>query len=175
MTMMFEVEDLAVASPATVSRCGMVYMEPGAIGNEPLILSWLNTLPGSFEKRKNIKPTVESYFKKYMPEMLKFMRKNCHEPVFTVDNNIVQSLMRILDCYFAAYIESETNKVTEEDVEDFELSLEPLFIFALTWSIGATIDLPGRELFNKKFRTLIKPEINMPKEGLIYDYMWDIK
>jgi dynein heavy chain len=89
MTMMFEVEDLAVASPATVSRCGMVYMEPGAIGNQPLIDSWLEKLPESFNLVKNMRQNIESYFKKYLPDMLKFMRKNCFEPVGTVDNNIV--------------------------------------------------------------------------------------
>jgi dynein heavy chain len=45
MTMMFEVEDLAVASPATVSRCGMVYIEPQALGIEVLFDSWYESLP----------------------------------------------------------------------------------------------------------------------------------
>jgi dynein heavy chain len=37
MTMMFEVEDLTEASPATISRCGMVLLEPHQLGFTPLI------------------------------------------------------------------------------------------------------------------------------------------
>lgn len=43
--MMFEVQDLAVASPATVSRCGMVYLEPSILGLMPFVECWLRRLP----------------------------------------------------------------------------------------------------------------------------------
>lgn len=33
--------------------------------------------------------------------------------------------------------------------------LEPLFLFALVWSIGCTTNLEGRELFNRKLREMM--------------------
>jgi len=173
MTMMFEVEDLAVASPATVSRCGMVYMEPGAIGHEPLIKSYLNTLPEAFHKRKNFVAGIDAMFTKYIFDTLKFMRKFCYEPVFTVDNNVLESLTRLLDCYFADYIETEVNKVTQDDVEELENSIEQLFVFAVTWTIGATTNLEGREKFHNKFAKMIPDKVGFPSQTKVYDVMWD--
>jgi len=89
MTMMFEVEDLSQASPATVSRCGMVYMEPVALGIQPLIDSWFNTIHKSFTERKNFVSGLRSIIEKYLEKLLTFMRKNCKENVTTIANNLV--------------------------------------------------------------------------------------
>uniref|UniRef100_A0A8B9RRP5 Dynein axonemal heavy chain 1 n=1 Tax=Accipiter nisus TaxID=211598 RepID=A0A8B9RRP5_9AVES len=63
MTMMFEVQDLAVASPATVSRCGMVYLEPSILGLEPFIECWLQKIPGIMQP---FSQQLASLFKRFL-------------------------------------------------------------------------------------------------------------
>lgn len=61
--MMFEVQDLAVASPATVSRCGMVYLEPSILGLKPFVNCYLKTLPDAIFDHKE---KLQSLFDRFL-------------------------------------------------------------------------------------------------------------
>ena len=114
MTMMFEVADLTVASPATVSRCGMVYMEPESLTLWPLVQSWLNTLPERVRSSEYITTNLEELFRQHLDDACYFVRKNLVEPVKTMDNNLAQSCMRIISCFMMPYIETEIKLVTND-------------------------------------------------------------
>ncbi|GKT16503.1 Dynein-1-alpha heavy chain, flagellar inner arm I1 complex, partial [Aduncisulcus paluster] len=66
--MLFEVGDLQYASPATISRCGMVYVDPKDLGYSSVFKSFL--------KRREHPPQVEildRLFKKYVPPLVEYV------------------------------------------------------------------------------------------------------
>lgn len=133
-----QVEDLAVASPATVSRCGMVYMEPQALGLTPLIMSWINTLPSSFTQEH--RDMISKLCKAFIEPAITFVRRNCKETIRTVNNNLCASCLRLLECLLGPFWASEDRMPSKELLEKLPRQLTPIFVFALAWSVGITTD-----------------------------------
>lgn len=72
MTFIFEVEDLHEASPATVSRCGMVFLSPDQLGWQCLIEPWFNSLPQNF-KTNNIDQLYKDLIAYFVPLVTDFL------------------------------------------------------------------------------------------------------
>lgn len=132
-----QVEDLSVASPATVSRCGMVYMEPEALGFRPLVDSWLKTLPPTF--KDSHKSLIESLCDEIFPGGIATLRKQCKEVIATVNSNLYSSCLRLLESVCCRYRAEE--KLVETDQRDpLSRRIPAAFIFTFIWSCGITPD-----------------------------------
>ncbi|NWZ55127.1 DYH1 protein, partial [Haliaeetus albicilla] len=171
MTMMFEVQDLAVASPATVSRCGMVYLEPSILGLEPFIECWLQKIPGIMQP---FSQQLASLFKRFLKEAIGFVRRFVKEIIASTDSNLTRSLLMLLECLFQPFIPIEgIRMIPQEKAARIRELIEPWFIFALIWSVGATGDSQGRMAFSLWLREKMakeKIQLLFPEEGLVYDY-----
>lgn len=67
---------LLLLQPATVSRCGMIYLEPSQLGWEPLVASWLNSLKEPLNEPEH-QTLLKELFKWLVPPSLAFRRKKC--------------------------------------------------------------------------------------------------
>ena len=100
-TMMFEVQDLKVASPATVSRCGMVYMEQQHVGTVNLVRTWASTTLRAMVGLKNSK-VVCALIEAHLDPTIEYIRYECKEKVASTNNQgriftLVLAQLRRLD------------------------------------------------------------------------------
>ena len=151
MNMIFEVQDLAVASPATVSRCGMVYVQPSLLGWRPVMVSWLDTLPpGVTETHKE---QITALFDWLVPPCLRVATKICKMPQPMQEINLAQSLMRLFDSLLDEFKEPANIESMKEAL--VSVWIDSLFLFSLVWSIGASVDEEGRAKFDSYLRRLM--------------------
>ncbi|XP_061640433.1 dynein axonemal heavy chain 1 isoform X3 [Phyllopteryx taeniolatus] len=174
MTMMFEVQDLAVASPATVSRCGMIYLEPSILGLIPFTECWIRQVP---KIMRPFKKELTSLFEQFLQDSINFIRISVKEVITSLDSNLTCSLLKLMDCFFSPFNFSEEDKPPPRNKLDrIKELIEPWFIFSLVWSVGATGDTPSAQRFSAWLRNKMSEEkINLcfPEEGLVYDYRLD--
>ena len=149
MTMMFEAEDLEQASPATISRVGMVFCETRNVGWRPLAQVWLweleNFAEGAFEAQRDF---FEELFEWLFPPAVFFVQNKCRIPCPVTDMEMIASLLRLLTCLL-------TVPEGTELFWDMQKVCECAFLKALTWTVGATIDGASRLAFNAFVRALV--------------------
>ncbi|ELK12135.1 Dynein heavy chain 3, axonemal [Pteropus alecto] len=186
MSLIFEPADLEQASPATVSRCGMIYMEPHQLGWKPLKDSYMDTLPSSLTEEH--RELVSDMFMWLVQPSLEFIRLQCKFVVQTSPTHLAFSMMRLYSCLL-----DEIREIKEDESESLEgltsqqifLWLQGLFLFALVWTVASTINSDGRKKFDLFFRNLImglddnnpRPKSvrltknnTFPERGSIYDF-----
>ena len=182
--MLFEVGDLQYASPATVSRCGMVFVDPKNLGYRPYWQKWCNR-----RERRDEAECLKRLFDKYVPSLIDMIVEGIVDGkqgdklkaiIPLTPLNMVVQLGYMLEALLAPY---ETNKESMD-----EQVLECVFIEAMYWSLGAGLPEDARLKFDKQLKywsamqtiddkeptAFAKPGEIPGHHGSLFDYFFDI-
>ncbi|XP_058454765.1 dynein axonemal heavy chain 5 [Malaya genurostris] len=181
----FEPHNIDNASPATVSRNGMVYMSSSGLDWKPILLAWLKTR--SVQEKKIFNDLFEGSFLKIYTWVI----QNLFLMMEVLQCNIIQQMIYLLDGLVPVMGESEqetalsTTGSLDDDIGDDEVPktkdeactpehLHRLYIFALAWGIGAYLNTADRLKLDahikKNFRSLDFPTSEEKPDSTIFDY-----
>jgi len=172
--MVFEVENLNNASPATVSRCGIIYVSSTDLGWRPLVDTWC-------KDRQEVKGFANPEECNWMPE---FVEKYIEKPkafdltardytYMMPQSEVVRSnqMLNLLHALLRPFVENQ------EFIE--KAAFEKYFIYSYTWAMAGLFEQEDREKFHKflESRNAPLPPISQQKmtveKETIFDYYVD--
>ncbi|KAG8296786.1 hypothetical protein J6590_049813 [Homalodisca vitripennis] len=166
----FEPHNIDNASPATVSRNGMVYMSSSGLDWRPVLEAWLKT------RCQREVGVFQHLFEESFATVYTWGTQNLNLTMKVLQCNIVQQMLILLQGLVAAHcpeeeeVEGEKPAVEKEKEENEPTVKEPppdvkltqehlhrLYVFSLIWGMGALLELADRA----KFDSFLKEKLTM--------------
>ncbi|XP_017847923.1 dynein heavy chain 10, axonemal [Drosophila busckii] len=189
--LLFEVGNLNYASPATVSRAGMVYVDPKNLRYSPFWERWVLTRPEAQHEMLN------DFFEKIITQAIAFILEGLDGTtqgnplklvIMQTDLNMVTQFCNLYDAMLPTYGPAENKKSDEPELKTYTVdSLECCFLQAVYGSLGACLLEKHQIIFDEFMKRiagfpLVQDTEANPAQGgqfpqgkpTLYDYYWDI-
>lgn len=170
--MICETFDLQYASPATISRCGMVWVDPKNLGYFPYYERWVRTRYGNSvvipEEKQPAADVMISLYEKYVPACIDMilagmidgeMGQRLKQVIPVPNIDMVKQLCSTLDAFLSL-------ELTDQ------MFVENIYIFCCVWSLGAALIGESRVKFDAFIKKLSR-DPTLP-DALLYDYFYDV-
>ena len=169
--MVFEVENLNNASPATVSRCGIVYVSDTDLGWSPLFTTWIeDRLTEKYitaEQAEYVREFVDKYM--VQPDIFDYLLKNFVYVMYTPEVIRSSNMINIFDACLRPFTDRATQLSNKTECEK-------IFVYSLAWALGGLFETEEREKFHKFLENLGAPlpqisgqKMSVDKET-VFDY-----
>ncbi|XP_058258291.1 dynein axonemal heavy chain 5 isoform X2 [Hemibagrus wyckioides] len=154
----FEPHNIDNASPATVSRNGMVFMSSSVLGWSPILEGWLR------KRSPQEAEVLRELFSGSFPELYRFSVQSLDYKMDMLEAFIIMQCINVLQ----GLLQEQGGEVTREH-------MERLYVFALMWSVGALLELDDRRKMESWLRRhdsirLDLPDVSSRGEDTMFDY-----
>ena len=157
MNMIFETENLAKASLATVSRCGMIYLNSDLVDIRNYFLKWIQR---NFDKYFDIdlKDHIADLFDAIIKPAVNYVEHNKKQYQLQSPMHLTSSFLDFFKILLTEAGFKESNPL-DEDTSRYKSKINILFMQAAAWSLGMSVLSGFRKEIDKFLRRAVSESI----------------
>ena len=177
--MLFETFDLQYASPATISRCGMVWVDPKDLRFRPYFERWVKLREYTVEREEERTLLLEN-FTNYVDKIVTLILSGLVDGVFVgrleqiipnTELSMVKQLCALLDALVPVEAQPDGSFVEPLAAGD----MEGIFVYAAMWSLGGALTSESRAKLAEFITTISEARLPPDASTNLFDYVYSIE